>query len=149
MHVCVHEVKMTVLLSDHKVIFVFAGAVTAQGSDGEMRRDLYSEKASNPICGPWAPAGRSAVVLGPCTGESVLYCDSPPCSMADLCAALILWSCQHPCWIWWQSGWSMFLRRFFFFFPPNTPNDSLVWGLSTGQARLNLIWQCRKFTSKH
>lgn len=44
MHVCVHEVKMGVLLSHHKVIFVFAGVVATQGSDGEMRRDLCSEK---------------------------------------------------------------------------------------------------------
>lgn len=40
--VCVHEVKTGVLLSDHKVAFVFAGVVAIQGSDGEMMRDLCS-----------------------------------------------------------------------------------------------------------
>lgn len=53
-------------------------------------------KASNPICGPWAPAGRSAVVLHPCTGESGLYHNSPVCSMADLRGALISWRWQDP-----------------------------------------------------
>lgn len=30
------------LLSDHKVVFVFAGVVATRGPDGEMMRDLCS-----------------------------------------------------------------------------------------------------------
>lgn len=40
--VSMHKVRMEVLLSDHKMVFVFAGVVAIQGSAREMMRDLCS-----------------------------------------------------------------------------------------------------------
>lgn len=40
--VCMHDVKMGVLLSDHKVVFVSAGVAATQGSDGEWKPLILS-----------------------------------------------------------------------------------------------------------
>lgn len=140
-HVCMHDVKMGVLLSDHKVVFVSAGVAATQGSDGEWKPLILSVVHGLQLVGVQL-CSTPAQVNQVCT-------TTPLYAVWQICA--VLWSRgggRTPP-IWWQRGWSVLLKRFFFFFWEHTPNDRLGWGLSTGQAQLNLMWQCGKFTSKH
>ena len=112
----------------------------------------FAAKASNPICGPRAPAGGSAAALGPCTGESVL---GPPLPITTL-----LYAVWRICTVLWSRGGGsappgygdsagdQCYRRDFFFFLEHTPNDSPGWGLSTGQARVKFNVTVRKIHFK-
>lgn len=116
------------LLGDHKVVFELAGKgvgglVATQGSDGERRPLILSVVRG-------APAGRSAVGPGPCSGESALYrCVrryggfARRFDLAEVAAAPPPSPTTATAWVIHVSEEILFI--FFFFFLEHAPNDSL------------------------
>lgn len=100
--VSVHKARTKVLLSDQKMVFLFAGVRRRT----RFRQRWWAANTFKPVCGQWAPAVRNAAVLGLCTGEPVE-------STTPLYTVrwIFIWSRRGGKW-----GRAILQKRFFLFF---------------------------------